>query len=97
VKSRARVSEVRYNWLADGRGQASYELEFPEGGDATVVGNVIAQSAATGNPAVVSYGAEHGRWPVNRLRLAHNTLINDGPAQAPCCACGSSACPPTPA
>lgn len=84
VKSRARVSEVRYNWLADGPGgTASYELEFPEGGDVEVVGNLIAQSAATENPAIVSYGAEHGRWPVNRLRLAHNTLINDGPAQGP--------------
>ena len=79
VKSRARVSEVRYNWLADGPGgTASYELEFPEGGDVEVVGNLIAQSAATENPAIVSYGAEHGRWPVNRLRLSHNTLINDG-------------------
>jgi hypothetical protein len=79
VKSRARVSEVRYNWLADGPGgTASYELEFPEGGDAQVVGNLIAQSATTDNPAIVSYGAEHGRWPANRLQLSHNTLINDG-------------------
>ena len=79
VKSRARVNEVRYNWLADGAGgTASYELEFPEGGDTQVVGNLIAQSAATENPAIVSYGAENGRWPVNRLQLAHNTLINDG-------------------
>lgn len=84
VKSRARVNDIRYNLIADGAGgEASYELEFPEGGDATVVGNVIAQGPATGNPAVISYGAEHGRWPVNRLRLAHNTLINDGPAQGP--------------
>lgn len=82
VKSRARVNDIRYNLIADGaEGEASYELEFPEGGDATVVGNVIAQGPATGNPAVVSYGAEHGRWPVNRLRLAHNTLINDGPTR----------------
>lgn len=79
VKSRARVNEVRHNWLADGPGgTASYELEFPEGGDVEVVGNLIAQSATTENPAIVSYGAEHGRWPVNRLRLSHNTLINDG-------------------
>jgi len=79
VKSRARVNDIRYNLIADGAGgEASYELEFPEGGDATVVGNVIAQGPATGNPAVISYGAEYGRWPVNRLRLAHNTLINDG-------------------
>lgn len=32
VKSRARVNDVRYNFIADGaEGEASYELEFPEG------------------------------------------------------------------
>jgi hypothetical protein len=42
---------------------ASYELEFPEGGVAVVVGNVIAQSADSPNPIVVAYGAESSRWP----------------------------------
>lgn len=79
VKSRARVSEVRYNLLADGpEGAASYELEFPEAGTAVVTGNVIAQSAASSNPVIVGYGAEGAHWPVNRLLLSHNTLINKG-------------------
>ena len=43
-----------------------------------MAGNLIAQSATTDNPAIVSYGAENGRWPVNRLQMSHNTLINDG-------------------
>ncbi|MGB9356045.1 MAG: hypothetical protein WCB21_10940 [Azonexus sp.] len=78
VKSRARESHVLYNMLADGKsGKASYELEFPNGGIAYVIGNVIAQSAGTDNPSVVSYGAEGPRWPVNGLYLAHNTLVND--------------------
>lgn len=48
-----------------------------------MAGNLIAQSATTDNPAIVSYGAENGRWPVNRLQMSHNTLISDGthPAQ----------------
>lgn len=79
VKSRARLNEVRYNLLSDGpEGAASYELEFPEGGVAVVTGNVIAQSAASGNPVVIGYGAEAGNRPVNRLFLSHNTLINKG-------------------
>ena len=79
VKSRARLNEVRYNLLSDGpEGAASYELEFPEGGVAVVTGNVIAQSAARGNPVVIGYGAEAGNRPVNRLFLSHNTLINKG-------------------
>jgi hypothetical protein len=78
VKSRARENDVRYNLLVDGSdGRASYELEFPNGGIAYVIGNVIGQSAATDNPALVAYGAEGPRWPDNALFLAHNTLLND--------------------
>lgn len=80
VKSRARVNDVRYNVMADGKGgQASYELEFPNGGVAYVIGNVVEQSAATDNQALVSYGAEGPRWPDNALYFTHNTLINDFP------------------
>lgn len=80
VKSRARENHVRYNLLVDGAGgRASYELEFPNGGIAYVVGNVIGQSSGTDNPVLVSYGAEGPSWPENDLFLAHNTLLNDLP------------------
>lgn len=79
VKSRARENHVLYNMLVDGaEGRASYELEFPNGGVAYVVGNAIGQSAASDNPAVVAYGAEGQRWGDNALYLVHNTLTNDG-------------------
>lgn len=87
VKSRARVNEVRYNHLVDGaNGQAAYELEFPNGGTATVVGNVIAQSEHSSNPAIVAFGAEGeapGAARAHSLLLINNTLINSGwrPAQ----------------
>ena len=81
VKSRARENHILYNMLVDGAGgRASYELEFPNGGIAYVVGNAIGQSAGTDNPSLVSYGAEGPRWPDNALYMAHNTLINDAPA-----------------
>lgn len=80
VKSRARESHVMYNMLVDGEGgRASYELEFPNGGLAYVIGNTIGQSSGTDNPAIVSYGAEGQRWADNRLYLSHNTLLNDYP------------------
>ena len=77
VKSRARTSDVRNNQLVDSPdGQAAYELEFPNGGEVTVVGNVIGQSAGTRNPAIVSYGAEgYGAGP-HSLVMSDNTLIN---------------------
>ena len=81
VKSRARENHILYNMLVDGAsGKASYELEFPNGGVAYVIGNAIGQSAGTENPNIVSYGAEGKRWPDNALYMAHNTLINDNHA-----------------
>ena len=78
VKSRARENHILYNMLVDGAGgKASYELEFPNGGLAYVIGNAIGQSATTDNPSIVSYGAEGRRWSDNALYLSHNTLIND--------------------
>jgi hypothetical protein len=82
VKSRARLNVIRYNQLVDGaQGRAAYELEFPNGGLAYVVGNVIGQSAHTSNPVLVSFGAEADRSPDDRehgLFMAHNTLISEG-------------------
>ncbi len=82
VKSRARVSEVRYNHLVDSaQGRAAYELEFPNGGQATVVGNVLSQSPHTSNAALLSFGAE-GEEPgaprQHSLVLINNTLVNSG-------------------
>lgn len=78
LKSRARESHIRYNRLTDeSGGRASYELEFPNGGVAYVIGNIIEQSETTENPTVVSFGAEGYRGPGNRLYLINNTLIDN--------------------
>jgi hypothetical protein len=77
IKSRARSSDLRYNLIYDGPGgEASYEIDFPDGGVATLVGNVIGQSAATQNPVVIAYGAENRAWPENAIYLSHNTLTS---------------------
>lgn len=75
IKSRAERSEILYNRLTDeAGGRASYELEFPNGGRAVVVGNIIQQSASTENRTMISYGVEGYTWPSNELYLVHNTL-----------------------
>lgn len=80
VKSRARSNRIEYNRLSDeSSGRASYELEFPDGGVAEVVGNIVQQGALTRNPVIVSYGAEGHAWPDRRLSLVHNTVVNDRP------------------
>ena len=80
LKSRAARSLVAYNLLADGvDGRASYELEFPSGGVAIVIGNLIQQAATTDNPVMISYGVEGYRWPRNELQLVNNTLVDQRP------------------
>jgi len=79
VKSRARETHILYNMIRDGSsGQASYEVDLPVGGRATLIGNVIAQSPGSQNPVVISYGSEGQLWDDNSLVLSHNTLISEG-------------------
>lgn len=80
LKSRARENHVFYNRLTDEvGGQSSYELEFPNGGTAYVVGNIIEQSATTDNSTIISFGAEGYASATNALYLASNTIIDDRP------------------
>lgn len=81
IKSRAAESLILYNRLSDEiGGEASYELEFPSGGRALAVGNLIQQSSMTRNRTMVSFGAEGYAWRHNELRLSHNTLVDKRPA-----------------
>ena len=78
VKTRARHNRIEYNRLSDeAGGRSSYELEFPNGGVAEVVGNIIQQGAGTRNSVIVSYGAEGYGGRSNSLSFVHNTLVND--------------------
>ncbi|MDB5841118.1 MAG: hypothetical protein JWQ23_3070 [Herminiimonas sp.] len=81
LKSRAAQNIVMYNRLTDeAGGHASYELEFPNGGVAYVVGNIIQQGPTTENSSIISVGAEGYRWPKNELYLVSNTIVDDRPA-----------------
>ena len=78
LKTRARENFIYYNRLTDEPGgRASYELEFPVGGLAFVVGNLIEQGEKTENPAIIFFGAEGYKWSRNDLYLSHNTIVND--------------------
>lgn len=78
IKSRARETILRDNHIVDGpEGEASYEIDLPNGGIAEITGNLISQSAKTQNPVLISYGAEGNVWPENTLTLRNNKLISD--------------------
>ena len=81
LKSRAADNHIFYNRLTDEiGGRASYELEFPSGGIAYVVGNVIQQGSQTDNPHIISYAAEGYKWTDNELYLINNTLVDNRPS-----------------
>jgi hypothetical protein len=80
LKSRAAINRIYYNRLTDETGgTASYEMEFPNGGQAYVVGNIIGQSRSSENPVLVSFGAEGYTRGLNELYLVNNTLIDELP------------------
>jgi len=79
LKSRARESVITYNMIRDtGEGSASYEIDLPNGGAATILGNVVGKGPRRQNPVLIAYGSEGAVWERNELVLAHNTLINEG-------------------
>jgi len=80
VKSRAVRSHIAYNRIMDEHdGRSSYAIEFPEGGLAFVIGNIVQQGPATENPTIISYGAEGLRHATNEIYLVNNTMVNDRP------------------
>ena len=78
LKSRARKNVVLYNRLSDENSAASYEINLPNGGESYVIGNLIQQSATTGNGAMLDYLSEGlGTGFDNHLYVVNNTFVND--------------------
>ena len=81
IKTRAKISVIKYNLIADGndaQSTASYEIDFASGGIGIVVGNIIQQSRNSRNPSIISYSQESRRpWTDNELYVSHNIIIND--------------------
>ena len=82
LKSRAAVNYILYNRLSDdATGNASYEIDLPNGGDSYIVGNIIQQGKNTGNSTMVTYLEEgpSDSNPGRVLYLFNNTFVNDRP------------------
>lgn len=79
LKSRALENHVEASRFTDEAGTtASYELSFPNAGLTFVIGNVVEQSAETGNAILLDYASEtSGMNPDARLFVVNNTFVND--------------------
>lgn len=77
VKTRAYTNYILYNRLMSLSSTASYELTFPNGGIAFVIGNVIEQGPNTDNSAIIDYGSENLPGHDSDLFIVNNTVVND--------------------
>lgn len=76
-KSRSKQNFVLYNRFTGENGPDSYEVNFPNGGLAVLVGNVIQKGTKAGNPTLLSYGEEGMSNPDARVFAVNNTFVND--------------------
>ncbi|MET0285943.1 MAG: hypothetical protein ABW352_15785 [Polyangiales bacterium] len=76
VKSRALRNDILYNRLTDETGNASYELDLPQGGPSRVIGNLFQKSADAGNGGFISFARESTRNANTALFVVNNTFVN---------------------
>lgn len=77
VKSRALENHILYNRLSDDQGNASYQLDLPQGGPSYVIGNLFQKSARAENSSFVSFAREPKRNPGSALWVVNNTFVNN--------------------
>jgi hypothetical protein len=78
LKTRALVSDIRYNRLSDEAGTASYEINVPNAGTTMIVGNLIEQGPNSENSAIIDYGSEPTGFNATQdLYVVNNTVVND--------------------
>ena len=86
IKSRAETNTITNNRIDDGTGTASYGIDLPNGGNATITGNTIQKSANSGNPVSIAYAeeydpnnpvAEHKLNAGTNVTIINNTIVSD--------------------
>jgi hypothetical protein len=77
IKSRAEVTDISNTRVFDNSGSASYSIDLPNGGQATLTGNTIEQGPNSQNPTIVAYGEEGGLHANSSLTMTNNTVLND--------------------
>lgn len=77
IKSRASETTITGSRIADGDGTASYSIDLPNGGVATLTGNTIEQGAHSDNPAIIHFGGEGNDYAGSSLTVADNMVVNN--------------------
>jgi hypothetical protein len=84
VKSRADVNVIENNRIYDNGSDASYSIDLPNGGAATIQNNVIQQGPNSPNGNIIAFSEESSPYANSQLSVSGNTIVNErsGFAQA---------------
>ena len=77
IKSRAATNIITNNRIEDGSSSASYQIDLPNGGNATISGNTIQKSANSGNRVTIAYGEEGNAHSGTSVSITDNVLVSD--------------------
>ena len=77
IKSRAQNTTITNDRIFDNNGTASYSIDLPNGGNATIQNNIIEQGPNSDNPFIIAYGEEGKSNPGTGVSIADNTIVND--------------------
>ena len=77
IKSRAENTVITGSRIFDNLSGASYSIDLPNGGNATITNNVIEQGPNTQNPSIIAYGEEGKLHAGTSVLIADNTIVND--------------------
>jgi hypothetical protein len=77
IKSRAEDTVITDSRIFDNLSSASYSIDLPNGGNATITDNVIEQGPNSQNPNIIAYGEEGNLHAGTSVLIADNTIVND--------------------
>jgi len=77
IKSRAANTTITNCRIFDLNSNASYSVDLPNGGNATITGNVIEQGPNSENSYIIEYGGEGMAYASNSLVIDNNVILND--------------------
>jgi hypothetical protein len=81
LKSRAKRTIIRNTRVVDGpTGTASYSIDLPNGGEATIIDSQIEQGPKSQNPNIIAFGEEGSLHPGSKLTVQGSLIENDLPS-----------------
>ena len=77
IKSRANTTIIKNSRIDDLAGTASYGIDLPNGGNATISNDVIQQGASAQNPIIIDFGEEGSLLAGTQLAVSGATILNN--------------------